>query len=440
MKSLLPSICHIVCLYFLILFGCKKSSPVIEDCNKESINQISTTIKPSKINLYLENSTSMNGYMSGSTEFEIILNRLLRDLEVWHKNISCFYINQRIYPSNLDISQFLNRLNPRDIKIGDVNNSNLNEVFTQVLDVTKNKELSILVSDGIYSLESKKADELKTHIKNSSLNTRGLFLDRLKFQKKLETVVLKFYSKFDGLYYPATGGSVQINQIRPFYVWFFGDKNVIRSFLKEISFKEYEGGEPKKAHFFISENLEVEYTILNVSSEKIGSFRPIDGQRGNKPITKIKNVEKAKRGNNKGRFGFNLAIDYSGLPLDEFYISNPYNYSISSNYQITNIKSKNQISKVAKNDLGKKCLDNCTHTIELMTSSLPFTENLKIEFKQASPNWISDSNLELDNSNNIINNTKQTFAFKYLMNGIVEAYQKSNNSDNYFTIQLEIKR
>ena len=66
------------------------------------------------INVYIENSGSMDGYVKGQTDFEHIVYNYLVDLKQIEvaRALNLFYINSEILPQKDDINDFIEKLEP----------------------------------------------------------------------------------------------------------------------------------------------------------------------------------------------------------------------------------------------------------------------------------------------------------------------------------------
>ena len=62
--------------------------------------------------------------------------------------------------------------------------------------------------------------------------------------------------------------------------------------------------------------------------------------------------------------------------------------------------------------------------------------NTNLILKKSIPKWVIESST--DNDTGKISNTK-TFGFKYLVEGIAEAYEITTNSQSHFDLQLSLK-
>ena len=220
---------------------------------------------------------------------------------------------QKVYPYNGNIDNFLDRLNPSGINYGNTATSDLNLIFRTVLANTKGSTLGVMISDGIYSIDGDKSTIL-TKLKSEAKKTRNGFIKRLN-EDNIETLVFKLHSNFDGNYYPAGSPTVNINQTRPYYIWFFGHWDVIRIAKRLINATELPGYQ-NEAHYFLNPDTIIEYSIIN--HKKIGQSKfPYDQEYLKKELIEC---EPLSHGPSAGMFGFTVAVDISDYPLDNNYI------------------------------------------------------------------------------------------------------------------------
>ena len=134
--------------------------------------------------------------------------------------------------------------------------------------------------------------------------------------------------------------------------------------------------------------------------------------------------------NRNREFSFSMAFDFSGIPVASEYFFNKNIYENNLNYEITEITTPDKINPLSRAGL----VDSYTHVVTFNKTGYPCgTMNLNI--KNSVPDWIEKTNM--DDDDDIIGNTSQTFGFKHLIDGITNAYKKVNKKE-YIT-QFEIK-
>src|SRR5690554_854742 len=117
------------------------------------------TDDPSKkiINIYIENSGSMFGFVNGNTGFKNAMTKLIVDLKhnnYKEENIKFHFINKKITPITITgkIEDYPISLSGSIMRDSDSNDSNINDIYEQILGNTSENVISILFSDCIYSI------------------------------------------------------------------------------------------------------------------------------------------------------------------------------------------------------------------------------------------------------------------------------------------------
>lgn len=398
---------------------------------------LKTDISYNRINFYLENSGSMNPYTEGTTDFNLSLIKLLRDIELLQPDtIQIFAANTKIHPLNQDISAFSSSLTKQGIpSVGNIHDSDLNLIFENILDNHNKESISILVTDAIYSVKGSK-DQLLQNLQTEVYKTRNNFVGILN-KEDLATLCLKLSSNYDGYYYPASDPKIKINQMRPYYLWIFGESKVLKKFMEETNVLSLPGFEE---YFYRIKNQknQISYSILQTGPGKTGNFR----NEKKYPVHTIIKAERSNRPNSKGEFGFAVAVDLSNLPLPEKHLMDIKNYSLTTeDYEILEIIKVDNLTaedrEIVKADQNKiNGVVNFTHILKLKSES-KFLQTFDIKLNNELPKWISETGVDEDSE--IEGNTTQTFGFDKLATGITEAYKMANKNKEIFSITLNVK-
>jgi hypothetical protein len=410
----------------------KKPEDSIPDSGKSPIGGL-VAIKPiNEVNIFLENSGSINGYLTGSSEFNQALNLVLHNAEL-EFTLNTAYVNTQVYPSKKTLSTFVNDLTPTGIKVGDQTTSNINYMFEEAIKATSNGSVSILVSDGIYSLPTlNTTQEVITALDAAKLETRNTLINVIQ-KRNLMTVVIKLSSNFNGTYYKADHSNIALNNQRPYYMWIFGSPELVEKAMKAIEVENLPGYK-NQVKFFRTNDLKIPHTILTTGEEKIGTFRKPSGKNG--LMSEVEDAERSDRTGTKNQFGFGLAVDMSKINLPDNYKTAVANYKVVSDknsYTVTGIKSESQFGPNSRNYILSMTGFNPTHIIQIK-SSTTFLGELKISLINQDPSWISQSSI-IDETTI---NANQTFGFSSLMEGISAAYKRLNDSDEYYSIDLTV--
>ncbi len=413
------------------LFKCKPE-PKAGAKGTKPITKVSKPIKINKINFYFENSGSMKGYLNGDN-FQQTVHRILRNSE--NDNLNPYFVNTKQYFE----PNIIGKIVKKDIKTLGIENSDHQFIFTNAIKNAVGNNLSIVVTDGIYSMKD-------GNIAIVEIDIEDAFTKALEANKNnIETVVLKMSSNFKGTYYTESKdcNNVTINQERPYYILLFGNKAVINKALKEIVVIKDLEGYKEQARFLITKDLAINYTVLTKGEEKKGNFKSKDF----KPI--VNEIVDAEKFSQKGvllkdtYLQFAIAVDYSNLSIPDSYLTNKSNYSIVDNtdYEVVEIKLVDKLSKNSKSYLSIEKLNEkgnykYTHLIVVKAKTKLYGD-LKINLNMNFPQWISQTGTIDDCS--IKNDSTTTFAFDRLMKGISIAYEKASTKKEYFEIKINIK-
>lgn len=384
------------------------------------------------INVYLENSASMDGYVKGVTEFETAIYNLLGDFKISGlcDSLNLNYINKTIpYQKQnalpADIQDFIEKLEPSVFKLrgGDRSVSDLKNILSTVLKTVNNKNAAVLISDFVFS-PGKNANA-QDYLNNQGVGIKIDFAEKLK-EFDLSAVVIQLQSNFDGLYYDKTDKPLSFKGKRPYYVWIFGSTQQISTILNKKVLDNIKGGYSNRLVLQSIKGIsEPNYKILY--SPKIGSF---SAKELNAKI--ISDASTSKDNQTKGLFGFNVAVDLSNSLQDANYFLD------TSNYILSNTKYQLKVETITdKNDAS---LSGFTHLLKLQTGELR-EEVLKIEIVGKTPSWVFNST-SIDDSNilNDKNEQLKTFGLQYLIEGISDAFYPKSNSNAINSISITIKK
>lgn len=397
-------------------------------------NKIKDTITDNTvIKVFIENSGSMDGYVRNTTEFEGALSDLLVQMQYKYskENLNINFINTKIHPSEVDeVNTFVEKLDPNKApyKVGQRATSKFNEILETILDSTTQQNISILISDCIYSLDKGKDTSGALELQKSL--TKSAFLEKSKVFD-FSTLILKMNSKFNGNYYDKNDKITVLNgEYRPYYIWIIGRDKRITSFLKKINLNTLKGF---KNSYYLSNTSKKDtpyYSILK-ETNRIGRFKQTD--RKTRIINSINNIEYKD-----GKFQFSLAIDLSNIPVDQNYLMDDKNYNLPTGFTINAIEKIDQ-DKIHHRDFVTLEKTSATHFITVSTTSKYTLRDLKLELSNTIPSWVKNSN-SLDDTT-IKNQLDKTFGLLYLIQGVSEAYEIQNtDSKSHFSINITIKK
>ncbi len=374
-----------------------------------------TVSKKIDVNVFLENSGSMDGYVRGITEYEAALADIV--VEARHHygedNLSINFVNTDVFPVKLDsnISHFFSSLEPKKgpYVVGNQSVSELNELFSKILERTSKNEISIFISDCIYSLD-KSRSTLQGLVFQQSL-TKAVFLEKSK-EFPLSAFVLQMESSFNGKYYDKDNKVVMLsNEKRPYYIWILGEDTAVRDFLDKKDLTKYKGF--KNSYFFTGQpNNNLQHEVLARTATK-GRFAVNRKDKSIIDHIKLKEPE----------FQFTLAVDFSNYP-DHKTLLNKASYKITPGFEIVNVQKipeNNQPLLVDANDWNTISNKGYSHIVTVRTVEPNFPSDFSLAFINSLPTWIESSNI--DDDSNIVEALDKTFGLKYLFAGVQGAYE-----------------
>ena len=436
----------IVCFLLIVCSRGRGRSRETLPSSKDSADTVGviktdSLIKP-VVNVYIENSGSMDGYVKGNTEFKGAIRDLLVLLKHYYgpENIKIYFINTKIRETNTkdDVATFAGNINAQwSIKGDDHSSSNLNNVFKMILDKTGKETISILFSDCIYSIKGKNADGLLSDEKSL---TKDAFLSRWRQDSlKLATTIVKMKSKFYGTYYDKDNAKTILKgEERPYYICVIGNNDIMIDFNAKIPLEKgkIEGFDNK---YIISTGTSdgIYYSVL-LSTANVGRFKDNRKESTKTYIHGIKdvNMKSVSRGGNvNNKLTFAVAVDLKNVAAEDDYLTNPQNYTLSdNNFQVKEIIPVDK-KNINPKDWVRISEAQPTHLIILEATGTA-TSDIKVSLKKQMPQWIEQTNIIDDK--NIRANLDKTFGIKYLIEGIAEAYQIIYPEDKNF-FQFEIK-
>ncbi|MDR1553489.1 MAG: hypothetical protein LBS69_08525 [Prevotellaceae bacterium] len=405
----------------ILLSGCKgpgnsgpgNSSPVnIVEPAPEAIETIEAI---EAINVYIENSGSMDGYVNGVTEFEQTIYSYLTDIDISNitDNLNLFYINSKIIPFGSNVRDFIENLEPATFKQrgGNRGTSDIANVIDSVLSNTKKNTVSILITDGIFS--PGKNIDADQYLVSQKTTIRGNVVKYLEHNANAAIIVYRLSSNFNGIYYNKIDARSNINEQRPYYIWVIGDAGQLNELRRKAPDSKFIGGGVKNVFSVSAGNRTVNYAVKQGS----GEFK-LDRQDPKKTILKWK---KDSKGKTSGMAKFSVNANLSGFLLDNDCLLDESSYRLNDNDFDLNI------TPATGNQSGY------THSINLSTAILKKNFAVSVKLLIKIPQWIEDVNDD-DGSEAVAD---KTYGIKYQIQGVYEAFTYKN--DCYTEIKINIK-
>lgn len=434
MKKILFSVTLIIICIFAII-SCKKKGGLGPSSIVDSVNIVPVIPNPRVtspvINVYLENSGSMDGYVNGNTGFKQSIYYYLSELQGKKaaSSINLFYINSKIISRGSDVKSFIHNTNPSTFKAGGGNlgTSDIAVVLDTLLSNRKNGEVSLFISDCIVSpgkaYSSSSPANIDSYLLQQRTDMTTIFRRELNRDKNLTVVICQLQSYFDGKFFNRVDQWRNYQGERPFYFWLIGDMRQIKSIIDKIPWSDFKGkgAEIENLYILTSPAQQVKYAIVN--ADCWGSFEREHSHSADASKTICK-VKKESKGKNVGKFKFSIDVDFGSFPLDCDYLQNPDNYEIDNKDYTLEVKETNQ--------------GNFSHRLSLITN-ITSPCQMRVSLKNKFPDWVNEKTDSIGQDLVADKAENKTYGLSYLVEGVYKAFVDAKSSDDYARLTVTIK-
>lgn len=386
--------------------------------------------KPLKVNFYLERSGSMTAYDSpaGDGSFKAAIVQMLNNLPGNNADHKIYVVNNSInaYPKGFD--QFVKDGNIFEATkgIGDPSFTDFGAIFDKILNSTKDDELSILVTDMIYSTKDMTGVNPKKVFAEAQGMTNSVFKSEVK---KKSMLIVKMTGSYNGLYYPYNSPSkgVPYNGKRPYYIVIVGNNENMARLTQDENYEAFahlsrlRGYE--NMYLFETDGVYSPYYSLLLSHPQIrGRFQPERGQG-----TQVTRLEGLKQDRNSGDIRLVLAVDLSKMLIADEYLTDVNNYEVDADDAVT-IKEIRPVNKSDVTPAERKYAQSATHLFVLSVKEPKHEQKVRIKLLNRMPRWIASSS----NDNDARVDATTTFGLKYLLQGIYDSYRRNSDGKPYY--------
>jgi hypothetical protein len=378
------------------------------------------------LTVYFERSGSMVPYdqRGGGGQLKKAVNDLINHFPAGSK-VDINIVNDGIYPYQHTVDEFLK---DRDIYqstagVGDASYTDFQLIFNKILEAQRPGNVSVLVSDLIYSPKDTHGVSLeKIFNEENSLATRAF----AKYKGK-SVVVQQFMGDYSGNYYPYNGQPFNYSGKRPFYLVIIADSDVMDQLAQD---KRYDGvlntSMARNSYRFNQSTSEVPCRVLPEWKDNAGRFRVKHGDG----IV----LAKCQGDRETGKLCFSMAANLGGLMKDDALLTNAANYEVQSIDGYTLTVQPIDPSMVTANN--KEYLDGMTHILTLVGDFKSPRDNIHISLRNELPDWVRQSSSDNDTS------TGGTFAtttlgLEQLLGGMFDAMK---GGSSYFDVNIQLQR
>ena len=378
------------------------------------------------LTVYFERSGSMVPYDSRGDggQLKKAVNDLINHFPASSK-VDINIVNDGIYPYKHSVDEFLK---DRDIYastagIGDASYTDFQLIFNKILEAQRPGNVSVLVSDLIYSPQDTRGVSLdKIFNEENSLATRVF----AKYKGK-SVVIQQFMGDYSGKYYPYNGVPFDYHGKRPFYLVIIADNDVMDQLAQD---KRYSGvldaPTVRNSYRFNQGASEVDCRILPEWKDNAGRFRVKHGEG----IV----LSKCDGDRQTGKLCFSMAANLGGLLKDDALLTNAANYDVKSvdGYTLT-VQPIDQSMITANN---KEYLEGMTHIFTLVGDLKSPRDEIHISLRNDLPEWIRQSSSGNDtNAGGSFAST--TLGLEHLLGGMYDAMR---GGSSLFDVTIQLQR
>lgn len=332
------------------------------------------------------------------------------------------------------ITALRNRLPGKTVveEIGDQGYTDFGAIFDQILNKTGEREVSVLVTDMIYSVRGMQ----DVNPQRVFADMQGMITSVFKEQVAHKCVLLvQMEASYDGPYYCYDGSVRTVHGRRPYYIIMVGSREAITRIATEDNYRAFADFKTLKGYrqmylYDTGKLYEPYYSILLSGPEVSGRFVPERGQ--SECITSVQDVEADR----DGKVKLAVAVDMRGMLVDERYLTDVTNYRVVADDPVR-IERVRPITDKDLSASGRKYAKEATHLMVLSMERVSHKQQVGILLQNRLPGWVAKSSSDDDRT--VDGST--TFGLRYLMEGIYDAYHRMAKDDMaYFEIALKLDK
>lgn len=316
--------------------------------------------------------------------------------------------------------------------VGEKGYTNFQQIFDQILNRTNEDQVSILVTDLIYSVKDMQGVNPQRVFSEIEGMTNAVFKSEVKNKSML---VVRMMGSYNGPYYSYDNSVKPFAGRRPYYIIIVASNtNMVRlthdATLRTFADMERMRGYDNMCLMTANDIYKPYYSLLLSNRDVRGRFRPERGQD-----TQIRSLTGVEPDRNSGDIQLALAVDLSHLLIDQRYLTDVSNYEVKADDDVR-IKEIRKIEKADMTPAEKKYLGTATHIFVLQAASIGHGQEVEIKLLNRMPQWIGAASTD----NDLTPDANTTFGLKYLLGGIYDSYNRNADDHYYFELELVLDR
>jgi len=317
--------------------------------------------------------------------------------------------------------------------VGEKGYTDFRQIFDNILNRTTDDQVSILVTDLIYSVRDMQGVNPQRVFSEIEGMTNAVFKSEVKRKSLL---VVRMTGSYNGPYYSYDNSVKPFAGRRPYYIIIVASNANMARLTRDATLRTFADMERMRGYdnmcLMTADDIYKPYYSFLLSNDDVrGRFRPERGQ--DSQVRSLKGVEADR---NSGDIQLALAVDLSHMFIDQRYQTDVSNYVVEAD---DGVRIK-EIRKVNRRDITpaeKKYLGSATHIFVLQASAVTHEQDVKIKLLNRLPQWIAASSTDSD----LKPDGMTTFGLKYLLGGIFDSYNRNADDDHaYFELDLELDK
>ena len=387
-----------------------------------------TTATP-VVHIYMENSGSMDGYLTTNSQFKNALGHLIAKANGFYENTRLDFINTQVHHTAIcdDLDNFVLHLNPATMKVGQTGHTDLNQIFRLILDRTEGDTVSVLVSDCIYDV-----DNVNTLLSAAASSTTGAFMKAMKrAQEKghdFGVIIMQLESTFYGNHYEGNTPMPYFGK-RPYYMIVMGQQEQLAHFNAHMELENTSTGLPGLKHKFM------------MSSQPTWDLDPMTARTFTSTFTNARRIQPEHNGldihnlttnQEQPTLSFAVALGVEHLFTDRAYLLDSANYQVlPSQYHLKAVTDKPHFTEC---DFFRRPI-----CLQLVTdSNAQYAPEITILLKNNIPAWVKECSY--NEHLKWYPQPHQSFALYEMVEGIFGAFHnvKAGNDDDIFRLKIHV--
>ena len=393
-----------------------------------------TSSQPVRLKLYLEASGSMFPYDApgGNGAFKRTLNNLLTEFDALNPGQEkLFVVNTEVNDLGLSLPQFFKEKNIFTVAKtkGKITSTNFEKIFSDILSNTTGNELSILVSDLIYSDPNLDGYECAERPWTQPVHCSLRFSIRMPahtpcWSLNSKRVTMASYYSWNNAKKKSYKGE------RPYYLCLVARNETMKQLYNDPTYRTIRQFDQlpgySESWFFGREGKSVSpfYTVLVTDPARKGRFSRSDEEVRNhaKAVQALTDVQPDVTDKS---LTIPIAVDLSNLRLPTSLLTDPSQYVVEGkdNFRVSSVQPYSGAN-------------GTTHKL-LISTSKPArgdrTATIRLK-RQFPPRWIANTNT----TNDAVPDANSTFGLQNLLQGVERAYNP-NNQTEYFTLIINLE-